>query len=334
MTPSFLDRLIAWAVARQKAGWLLLALWVVDLVLVNLGMVLAGRSLKEHLDQSAVTFYGIFGLAAYGYLSFRAGVAYDRFQPALAAEEDVLVARRQQITTVPARLAALGVVLGAIAGIVGARVDNATARVFEGSLIGGLLVAALNWVFASAVLGMLLVQVLRMLWLVTRLHKAAAEIDLFAPDPAHAFAGVTALAGTLCILFVTYSILTDPSSFENPLLVGFGYLLLIVSVLAFALPLAGMRRRLHRRRDALLVVATKRIRGVVAKIESAVDEDRYQDVSELKTALDALERDRDAIAKASTWPWDAATVSRFGVALMLPLLSWLITNLLGQMLGF
>lgn len=320
--------------ARRNAGWLLLALWVINLVLVNLGLALAGSSLEEHREQSAVTFYGVFGLAAYGYLNFRAGVAFDRFKPALAAEEHVLVAHRQQLTTVPARLATLGLLLGAIAGIVGARLDDATARVFEGSLVGGLLVAAVNWVFNSAVLGLLLVLVPRMLWLVTRLHKAASEIDLFAPDPAHAFASVTALAGTVFILLVTYSTMTDPSSFENPLLVAIGQLLLVVAILAFTLPLAGMRRRLRGRRDALLVVATKRIRGVVAKIESAVDEGRYQDVSELKTALDALERDRDAIAKASTWPWDAPTLSRFGVALLLPLLSWLITNLLGQILGF
>jgi hypothetical protein len=134
------------------------------------------------------------------------------------------------------------------------------------------------------------------------------------------------------IVVVTYSALSDPATFRDPFAIVLVGVLMIAAVLDFTLPLAGMRRRLVSQRDALLIDSRKRIRHLGAVIGTAVDEGRYEEAGQLKDALDALELDRQNIARTSTWPWEGATLSRFGAALLLPLLTWLITTVLGRML--
>lgn len=166
----------------------------------------------------------------------------------------------------------------------------------------------------------------------TKLHGSAISVDLFDPDPAHAFAGVTALAGAMVIVLVSYSAATDPTTFENPTWIAFTIVSVIVAAFAFFLPLLEMRRRLKQQKVDFLAASTKRVRRVAAEIDVAVDDGRYQDVPQFKAALEALERDREATAKTSTWPWDAGTLSRFVPTLLLALILWLITNVLGRLL--
>jgi hypothetical protein len=135
------------------------------------------------------------------------------------------------------------------------------------------------------------------------------------------------------IVVVTYSALSDPATFRDPFALVLIVALMVVAVLVFTLPLVGIRRRLVSQRDALLLDSSKRIRRLGAVVGIAVDEGRYETAGQLKDALDALEHDRENIARKSTWPWEGATLSRFGAALLLPLLTWLITNVLGRLLG-
>jgi len=45
-----------------------------------------------------------------------------------------------------------------------------------------------------------------------------------------------------------------------------------------------------------------------------------------------LETERERIAGASTWPWEAKTLRGFATTLLLPLLTWLVTSVFGKVL--
>jgi hypothetical protein len=333
MQGSFVDRIVHWATDRGIHWWVLIGIWVVVLVGVNVGVALGDGTAGDHFFHSRETFYGVYGIFVYAYLNGRAGHALDRFRPALAANDEQAAALRRNLTTLPPRMAIGALIIGAAFGALYAANDPIVIEIAEVSAIGGLLVGLFGWVVNLAIAGLFLTQIVRILVWVTRLHRRADRIELFDPGPAHAFAGVTAAAGALVIVVVTYSALSDPATFRDPFALVLIVALMVVAVLVFTLPLVGIRRRLVSQRDALLLDSSKRIRRLGAVVGTAVDEGRYETAGQLKDALDALELDRENIARKSTWPWEGATLSRFGAALLLPLLTWLITNVLGRLLG-
>lgn len=330
--PSWFDRAIARA-ARGRPGWwpTLGVLSVVGLLMAGGGAALAGGARAEILFWSLNSIYGVYAVAAYRHVMDRAGRAFDRFRPLLSVDEGEADAIRTALTTMPAGAAAWSLVAGMALGLAAALNDPNLQRFAARSVPGVALIAA-NLMFSVGVFAVFIVQVVRVLRLVTTLHRSARQPDLFAPVPARAFATVTARAGILIIVAMVYSMITDPTTFTNPVWVVLGTSAMALAVLVFVGPLLDMGRRLRREKAALLADTTARVRRVLGEIAAAVDERRYADIGPLKAALDAFEQDRQTIARISTMPWDSATFNQFVSAFALPLLVYLVTRLLGRLL--
>jgi hypothetical protein len=179
-------------------------------------------------------------------------------------------------------------------------------------------------------LGALIITQIR---LVTRLHRKAAVIDLFRPDPLHAFASLTARAGAVAILLILYSALTDPATFENQAYLGISAIGTTLGIATFVLPLAGLRNRLSREKRRLGDAVAGRLSALTAELHDAVDARRLGDVGDLKTSLDVLDSEQQWIRKTSAWPWETATIRGFATTLLVPVTIYLITSLLSETLG-
>jgi hypothetical protein len=94
----------------------------------------------------------------------------------------------------------------------------------------------------------------------------------------------------------------------------------------------GVRERLiHEKRQAL--DETSRVLAAARDIlHSKVMRNELSEMKEAEAALAALVQERELYRKASTWPWDTASMRAFASALLLPLIIWIITRLLDQLL--
>jgi hypothetical protein len=175
------------------------------------------------------------------------------------------------------------------------------------------------------------VYVISALTAIPDVHRAATTIDVRNPGPAHAFAPLSARGGILMLILVAYSAITDPETFEG-LNLALAVTVLVLAIIAFVAPLLGMRRRMALQKRELLDESSARIESLETGLARAVDTDELDRIRPLTDALGAYYTKRDRIARASTMPWDTATLRGFGTALLIPVATWLATTVLSRIL--
>jgi hypothetical protein len=98
-------------------------------------------------------------------------------------------------------------------------------------------------------------------------------------------------------------------------------------------PLWNAHRLLERAKSRLRWELGKRLERVTNALTAAVDAERYERVAQLKEALGALQAASQTVGRARTWPWAAETPRLFVSALLLPMLAWLLQQLLSRLVG-
>ena len=116
--------------------------------------------------------------------------------------------------------------------------------------------------------------------------------------------------------------------------IGFGVGSIVLAIVAFLAPLRGIHTRLRDEKLALLDRSAARIDAVSADLHRLVDSGSYTAVAEVRGVLGALDDDRTRIRVASTWPWEGATLRGFATTLVVPVVIWFVTAVLGKTLGF
>lgn len=336
MRRSWIDTLVQWGTTRRIPWWVLVAgFWALDVVLMSAVKWWDGSLPAGHLfERSVDSFYGFAGLCGYGILSRTAETTFDRFRPALEITDAEAGRLRSRLATMSFRSGLVIAIVGPILGIVALVSDPSIVDLVGSSVASTLVIGALAYVIGVTFATVGFVQLSRQLVQVTRLHRRAAHIDVFHPDPAHAFSTLTARGGVLVLAVVAYSMLTDPSTFTNPVWYVGTVVGLVLAVFAFFAPLRGMHRRLQIEKRELLDRSTRRLRAVSSDLHRAVDGGAYGSVAELRGVLDALDIDRGRIKAASTWPWEQATLRGFASTLLVPVAIWFVTAVLGKTLGF
>jgi hypothetical protein len=279
-------------------------------------------------------FYAPFSLFLYVYLARSARRGLERFRPALEMEDFEHLLPR--LTGLTGRQAALSFAAGAVIGLneVVTHASSGAARtaIIGESTLALLVIGTLNGVLGYG-LGILALGLLvRVLVGIAAAHRLAVDVDLLRPGPIHAFAPVSARAGAFVIILGTYSAVTDPDTFRRALLLVISAAFGSVAVLAFLLPLLGMRRRLVAKKAELLDDASQRLARVDEALRQVVDAGHYDQTAPLITTRGVLQAQHDRIDKASTLPWDTSTLRGFATTLLIPVITWLLTTLLNRTL--
>lgn len=317
---------------RMPARRILLFTWAFGAVVVAVGLWAVGVEPAEIRYQVISTFYWAVGVGGYFYLSNSSARSLERFSPALDVMPEEFETIRLRLTTLTPRAGVVATVTG-VGLTVGAGVsDPALLALFDRSLVAGV-IGALNLLLGVGSAVVMIFLLVRTLKAISGLHRRADAVDIFRPGPAHAFAGTTARAGGILIVAVSYSVATDPSTFINPVWIGFTIVSFVLAVLAFVLPLSGMHRQLKEHKENLLARNQQRMGAVVEEFHTKAEGGRYAEIDTIKKVLDALEWENGRIRRASTWPWETATLRGFATTLLLPVLTWLSTTYLGRLLN-
>lgn len=335
--PSWLDRLTRWLEALPGPTWAaygaLLALATALSVAIPL---VSGRTgLDPILDHG---FWGIVLAVAVwlaAYLSVTAGSAFDRFRPALAADDAAAARLRYELTVTPARPAWLLLAAGAVGTPLYYVADPVASDVVGLSPAGVVLRYVLELVFGAVVL-VVLYQAVRQLRLVGRIHEAATRVDLYRPEPAFAFSVLTArTAMAIALVFAVPALVAaaQVASEANAILLyapwtGLG----IGSALAiFVLPLRGMQRRIRAEKRRLEDDAGRRLERVTEEISRRVDAGDFAGAAALQPTLNIVVAQRDLVRQLPTLPWQPGTARGLLTAVVLPLVMFVVTRLLGRL---
>lgn len=332
---TWFDRLIGLFEGRSIPWWaLILLVYVAIAGAVSAVLWIEGpRSANWLLVPIIGSVYPPFGLFILLSVRRSAARALKRFQPALAGVDAARVAGfERRLTGMTNPRFGVSLLIGvAVAALTGASGAPSGTESPSAAITIGTVVVAVDGALGYGIGVVAVVFIISVLATIPDVHRAATTIDVRRPDPAHAFASVTALAGVLLLLLVTFSALTDPRTFETVSLVLAG-VVVMVAVVAFVAPLVGMRQRLEDQKEQLLGESLARIEAVEAELERAVEARELERIGPLTEALNAYYNRRDRIASASTLPWDTTTFRGFVTVLLVPIVIWFITSVLGRTL--
>jgi hypothetical protein len=151
-------------------------------------------------------------------------------------------------------------------------------------------------------------------------------VDLFNREPAHALSSLSAAAGGVVIGIVSFSAATDPETFRSPALIALNSFGLGVAVVAFVGPLGAMRRRLRLEKERLQFENVALARETVARLQRAIVAHNDAAVAPIRESIAALRDEENALRAASTLPWEPRTFRGFATSLLLPVVTWLVTD--------
>jgi uncharacterized membrane protein len=271
--------------------------------------------------------------------------ALRNLRPALelsTADQDALAA---DLLRTPATTSMLLVPVGVLVG---------TASVLTSPEAWGLgETGALSWAASIAIaIGTVVLtfgfldHVVHQLRVVDRVHRRSVRVDLFNLEPLYAFSSLTSRTGIVLLAIEVLAIggLTLTSAGLVGLsaggmvglssgdivvtLVMFG-----VAIACFVVPLLGLHERIGEEKDRRLTEANGTLAQVLAEVQRRVAQGDMDGAGRLNDTVAAASAGLLAVSRVSTWPWRPETLRGFVSAVLLPIVLWLIFELLRRILS-
>jgi hypothetical protein len=329
------DRLIGWVDRLPGPAWAWYAAATLAAVLVAQSMLWINGTVPVGQLDATQAYYGalLVALVWVPHLLDRvAQASLGAFRPAAAIDARDLERLSYELTVIPARPVLLITIGSVIITPLYYLADPVGTRTADLSPIALVIRTAVE-ATTTALFLTLGYHTLRQLRAVDRIHRLASRVDLLRPAPLYAFSRLTSLTAAAIALLLLSSILADPKAWQEvspwlmaPWLVGFG----VIAVAAFWLPLRGVHDRMTAEKHRLQDAVGQRIAATLEEIHAMVDQQDLARADGLSKALASLITERDLVNRLPTWPWQPGTLGALASAFVLPIILWLVTRFLGQ----
>jgi hypothetical protein len=335
--PGLLSRGLAWVSTLPGHGW-----WAFPLLAVLLfswsHVILWATGLRPFgtIDSALATavFYGPFVLASLTYINRSAVRALAQFWPATGWPERDQTAWRYAFVNSPSGIGLLSLVVGIVASIGAFGPIAAVALGPTGDRTAYLAAYFPSALAGYGLVGVSAVHIGRQLRLVARIHREATHIDPFDRGPIYAFSNLTVRAGIAFVLLATYAMTVQGAlQADNVVSLVVTSFTLVVGVICFVLPLWGIHERLGIEKDALLRDVEVRVSRLGEEMYRRIDAGQFDATKVVSDALAGVNALRDRISRLPTWPWPPNVLRGFMSALLIPVLVYIASRLIGGRVG-
>jgi len=262
--------------------------------------------------------------------------SFDSFRPALGGTLETQERHRLELVSIPDRVA---ITTAGLTVIVLNVAYFGTIRPLRPPLpVAVELASGVLYVLASAAIGLLSLCAVRQLRGVSRLGVLATSVDIFKPGPVNALSRLTAATAIGIIAFVAAYALTTGITVPTaeagalPTFVVEETLMVVLAVASFVLPLRVMHGRLLEEKNDLLSAAQDRLKAILARLHQAVEANDLAHADQLNMTLSSVLAERELLVKLPTWPWSTGTFRSVASALLLPVVIFVITRLIDQLI--
>jgi hypothetical protein len=264
-------------------------------------------------------------LALHQYLDGYARQALARFRPLLQVDPAEYERLEYELTVIPARYALFGALfwtgLAILVVVLYYPVVYPTIPTWE------IAVSVLSFLVGGTFLQHLRYQ----LNTVRSIYGRISQVDLYNLEPLFAFSNLTVRAA-IGVTLLQYAIIVLLPEGSRPALVLPVAALTVVAVAVFVWPLAGVHRMLAEEKSRQMVAVDQRLKAAIATLYGRVDGGDLEQVDAVGRTITSLKAARDLIDSRPTWPWQPAAVRGLATAILLPIVLWLLQQVLQQVL--
>lgn len=339
--PSWVDQLLRAVANFPGPAWLFYLIGILSTLFVSHsvrwidGSLPAGSvDILRIAEASLVVLFP----AVQQYLNHTARAALAGFRSALDLSEVQFEALEYRLTTVPRRsggmIGAIGAAVGLLSLLSNPLGFGNSARTSLVAIILSLFFATLTTAFAAV----FIYHTLRQLRLVSAVHRMAGQINLFQLAPVYSFSTLTARTGIAIILINSFGYVfvffaSASGGGMTGIYVLFMAFMFLVALACFSLPLNSMHDRLSDEKRRALAEVNRRLEATLQTVHDRLDKGEFQALEQLDRAVAMLISERKLLAEVSTWPWRPETLRGFISSLALPIILYIVTALLGRIIG-
>jgi hypothetical protein len=341
--PSWVDRLINWVDKLPGPAWVAYLGGLLTAILLSHAARWIDRSLPAgsvDIARVAEAPFLVFFPAAQHYLNTTARSSLEGFRPALQVRDDEYTKLRYRLTTIPSRSGAVVGVIGAALGLMSLLSSPLGYGVTSETSLATDVLTAFFAMLTLSFLAVFTFHTLRQLRLVALVHRMAKHIDLFQLAPVYSFSTLTSRTGISIILllsagyvFFSFAIVPGSSPAFSPVDLVVMVFMFLVALACFALPLNSMHARLSHEKIRALSEVNRRLETTFESVHELLDKGELHAIDQMEKTLTILTTERKMLAEVSTWPWRPETLRGFLSTLALPILMYVITALVGRVLG-
>jgi hypothetical protein len=343
--PSWVDRLTAAIEGVPAPTWLVYLLITVPWAVVFIGVQAWQGAYRTtgfygwHIYAAVAPFYSVMALH---YLDRVAARSIRRFRSTMKGNQIEFDEACYRLTTLPAPQAMIAGILGglfaAIQVLLSGDAETVVAFQHAASTPISVVVHDVNIVAVWVGSGVLIYHAYHQLRTIDWLYTTRAAIDPFRPEPLYALSEITSRTAVV-ILLAIYGWLGvgTGGSFANlpsqPLFYLTSAFWIGLGLLVFIWPLWGAHRLLEDAKDHALEGNARGYSKAVEELHRTVLQAELAEIDTWQRALAGLDLERRQLDRLPTWPWSPGALRNVLVALVLPILIWIVQYGLQQLLG-
>lgn len=275
------------------------------------------------------------GLGALHYLNIVARRAMNEFRPVVNCSDDEYNHIQYQMTRMPKStiLVFNGIMVVMFIVLVLDDPANLDPRITK-SLSAAMLM--IYMIFAFSFLLIFFYHTIRQLRLVSRLYGYVKRVNIFNLQPLYTLSGLTARTGIVWILFLSLNYFINfilvQGHMPNEVIFFLVFAQVVFATLVFLLPVWGIHVRIQDEKENMLTKYGERLRKTDIELHQLFEDKDLNSMEAYQKGISALISLRTEIEKTPTWPWRPATLRGFLSAVFLPLIIFVIQQLL--LVGF
>ena len=336
--PSWMDKFLTWLGRLPAPRWfnfLLIPVTLFILAHAVLYLLEPGMAWTVQNEVANVMFWFAFSLTTYAYLLSSSDRALEEFRPSLDIDDIEFIGLRLRFNTLARPwgflfIPAIGLTFLFMRFRPAIDAPAEIAPVIRMILI---VLGSITFTF----LAYLMVLVIQVLKHIKKLYDRISNINIYDLQDLYALSTLSArigvffvIAGTLSFV-INIAIAGDQPQIE--LAVFFISLNSLMAVIVFLLPLVGIHSKLADAKRTAERENNRRLSAALKKLHERSDRSILEEMPLIESQVGALMEFRREIEKISTWPWQPQTLRGFITAISLPIVVWLIQQLLSRALG-
>ncbi|HET7182760.1 MAG TPA: hypothetical protein VFI15_11050 [Candidatus Limnocylindrales bacterium] len=335
--PGFASRVAAWVDTLPLRGlWVFPVLAAVLLLWGHVVLWVSGRLPVGAIDLTVATgvLYAPYGLAVFVIANRVALRSLNAFWPATGWPDSERPTWAYRFVTLPRGADVIALAIGTLLAI-GTIASASDAFLGPRDTRWALVVALVpSLVLGYGAFPLIVVHTVRQLRLVMRIHREATAIDPFEREPVYAFSRLTVVTGLAYVIIGYYGLVVN-GAFQSGNAASLAVLAgsFAVGIVTFIAPLWGIHERLVHEKELLLREVEARLGRLGAEMYRRVDGGEFDGTKAVGDSITGVNMLRDRIGRLPTWPWPPNVLRGFLSALLIPVVVYIASRLIGGNLG-
>jgi hypothetical protein len=175
----------------------------------------------------------------------------------------------------------------------------------------------------------------RFIFQIRNLFSEVITLDLFNLSSIYELPSLAAKAGLFYLVIFYPNLLPNLSTaIGNPIFFGVTGIASLLPLFAFVFPIGALSRQLLLQKKQEITRVSLQLKGAYEKVSVDFESNKLEEMEMTKATISNLNSHRQYLNNLSAWPWKQGTFRLTLTAVLLPIIVWIVQQILDRIIGF